>query len=402
MSTKDFSASEDGFGDRLEEAAADDQGEPLFEVFADASPEQAIEATELMLVEPWHTGDDTPFEHRIGDISITSSDDVDLHEIELLRSPDFFDDPTGERHATVLERAEPVANAMERAAREAWGEPSLIRVSDDPHACTVLDVVLTTLNHTSAPVWRREDRYIALISGQGDKELRFMVTFLVLSRAAVEDAVFDKMGGESQASAVEAHLAATLPPGTTLPTELGRAWSFMESQGWSGQDAKGDPFLTPYPGEFQLGPVFSVNLSIRGWLDPDAPGAERLIPIAETDGSGGLALLWFDDSGAPRFVGLSSEGDEAIRLADDPVDFLRLVAIGYPEFVDYAFGADPDAFDDEDESGGQDAKEAHARFRAWVESEFEVTVPRFWEVRPDQEFDAWIRPLIDEYGIGLE
>lgn len=388
--------------DPFEERFAEDQGGTLFEVFVDASPEQAIEATELMLVEPWHTGEGTPFEHRIGDIAITSSDDVDLHEIELLRSRDFFDDPTGEHHATVLERAEPVANAMERAARQAWGEPSLIRISGDPRARTVLDVVLTTLNHASAPVWRRQDRYIALISGQGDKELRFMVTFLVLSRAAVEDVAFDMVGAESQASALEAHLTATLPPGTTLPAELRRAWSFMESQGWSGQDAEGDPFLTPYPGQAQLGPVFSANLSIRGWLDPDAPGAERLLPIAETDGSGGLALLWFDDSGAPRFVGLSSEGDEAIRLADDPVDFLRLVAIGYPEFVDYAFGAEPDAFDDEDENAGKDAKEAHARFRAWVESEFEVTVPRFWEVRPDQEFDAWIRPLIDEYGIGLE
>ena len=389
-------------GERNEDAVVEDVEEYLFEVFADASPEQAIEAVELMLVEPWHTDADTPFEHRIGDISITSSDDVDLHEIELLRSPDFFDDSTGELHAAVLEQAEPVANTMERAAREAWGEPAVVQISDDPHACTVLDVVLTTLDHTTALAWQREGRYIALLRGQGDKELRFMVTFLVLSRAAVEDAVFDLTGEAPQVSAVEGRLAATLPPGAVLPEQLGRAWSFMESQGWSGQGANGEPFLTPYPGEFQLGPVFSADLSIRGWLDPDAPGAERLVPIAETDGSGGQALLWFDDSGAPRFVGLSSEGDEAVRLADDPVDFLRLVAIGYPEFVDYAFGAEPDAFDDEDESDGQDSKEAHARFRAWVESEFEVTVPRMWEVHPDREFQAWLRPLADEHGLGLE
>ncbi|MEU3310816.1 hypothetical protein, partial [Nocardiopsis sp. NPDC006832] len=112
-----------------EESTAEGAEESLFEEFADASPEQAIEAVELMLVEPWHTDADTPFEHRIGDISITSSDDVDLHEIELLRSPDFFDDSTGELHTAVLEQAEPVANTMERAAREAWGEPTVIQVS---------------------------------------------------------------------------------------------------------------------------------------------------------------------------------------------------------------------------------------------------------------------------------
>ena len=385
-----------------EESTTEDHGDPLFEVFADASPEQAIEAVELMLVEPWHTDADTPFEHRIGDISITSSDDVDLHEIELLRSPDFFDDPTGEHHAAVLEHAEPVANTMERAAREAWGEPAVIQISDDPHACTVLDVVLTTLNHTTVLAWQREDRYIALLRGQGDKELRFMVTFLVLSHAAVEDAVFDLTGEAPQASAVEESLAATLPPGVTLPEQLGRAWSFMESQGWGGEDADGNPFLTPYPGESQLGPVFSAGLSIRGWLDPDAPGAERLIPIAETDGSGGLALLWFDGSGEPRFVALSSEGGEGVRLADSPIDFLRLVAVGYPEFVDHAFGAEPDAFDDEDDTDGQEAKEAHTRFRAWVESEFDVTVPRMWAVHTDREFQAWLRPLVDEHGIGLD
>lgn len=259
-----------------------------------------------------------------------------------------------------------------------------------------------TLNHTTVLTWQRKDRYIALLSGQGDKELRFMVTVLVLSRTAVEDAAFDMTNGEPQASSIEEALAAMLPPGVALPAQLRRAWSFMEAQGWGGGDTEGNPFLTPYPGERQLGPVFSAGLSIRGWLNPDASGAERLIPIAQTDGSGGLTLLWFDDSGEPRFVGLSSEGGEAVRLADGPVDFLRLVAIGYPEFVEYAFGAEPEAFDDEEETDGQDAKEAHARFRAWVESEFEVTVPRMWEVRPDREFSAWLRPLIDEHGIGLE
>lgn len=132
MSTKDFSEREHGDRDRSRETTTEEQDDLLFEVLADASPEQVSEAVELMLAEPWQTGADAPFEHRIDDITITSSDDVDLHEIELLRSPDFFDDPNGEHHAVVLERAEPVANAMEHAAREAWGEPFTVQVSDAP------------------------------------------------------------------------------------------------------------------------------------------------------------------------------------------------------------------------------------------------------------------------------
>lgn len=171
-------------------------------------------------------------------------------------------------------------------------------------------------------------------------------------------------------SALEKHLVQTAPSGFTIPEPLCNAWSFMEAQGWNSEDADRNPILTPYPGESQLGPVFSANLSIRGWLNPEAPGTDRLVPIAEIDGSGGLALIWIDDSGEPRFVGLSTEGPEGVRLADTAVDFLRLVAIGYREFTEFEFGAEPGAYEDEEEN----SVGAHAQFRAWVEDAFKVTV----------------------------
>lgn len=224
------------------------------------------------------------------------------------------------------------------------------------------------------------------------------------SVSTVSDVPDAGQSDELRPSALETHLATTLPAGLTFPDSLCRAWSFMESQAWRGEDAEGYPFLTPYPGDAQLGPVFSAGLSIRGWLNPEAPGAERVIPIAETDGSGGMAAIWIDSAGKSRFVALSSEGAEAVRLADTPVDFLRLVAVGYSEFTDWAFGAPPESFDDssDEESGMPDSVVAHSRFRAWVESEFEVTVPDLWSVEDDAEFNAWIGPLIDEHGIGLD
>lgn len=206
----------------------------------------------------------------------------------------------------------------------------------------------------------------------------------------------------SAPSALEAALRESMPSDTAIPEPLCQALSFMEAKGWGGDDASGRPFLTPYAGQSQVGPVFCTGLSIRGWLNPDAPGAERLIPLAETDGSGGIAALWIDESGDPRFVGLSSEGGEGVPLANSALDFLRLVAVGYPEFTDWSFGSEPDAFDDDDDSAGHEAIEAHAQFRAWVESEFATTVPSLWEVQDDDSFNLWLQALVEKHGIGLD
>lgn len=189
--------------------------------------------------------------------------------------------------------------------------------------------------------WIRDDRYVLFLEGIDQQSDEYIVSFAVASRSVVEDVAYDITPEARDAaegpSLLEQRLAARLGPEASLPEPLCRAWSFMQAQGWGGVDADGDPFLTPYPGEEQLGAVFSASLSTRGWLDPDAPGAERLVPIAETDGSGGFAAIWFDEAGEPRFVWLSSEGGEPQRLADDPVDFLRLIAIGYDEFADWVW-----------------------------------------------------------------
>lgn len=194
------------------------------------------------------------------------------------------------------------------------------------------------------------------------------------------------------------HFTRRAPEGLEVPAPLARAWDFMEEQGWGGIGADDQPYLTPYAGDSQLGPVFSAGLSIRGWLDPAAPGADRLVPIAETDGSGGLALIWIDDDQQARFVGLSSEGGGGVRLADTAIDFLRLLAIGYSEFQDFAFGEEPYVDPDDDE----DPVAAHAEFRGWVESTFAVAVPALWEADEDEAFTTWLEPLVEQYGIGLD
>ena len=66
-----------------------------------------------------------------------------------------------------------------------------------------------------------------------------------------------------------------------------------------------------------------------------------LWPFARTGSDGSTAALWLGIDGATRIVHLGSGSGSMMTcvLAEDPVDFLRLLAIGYREIcwnVDYA------------------------------------------------------------------
>ncbi|WP_017602363.1 hypothetical protein [Nocardiopsis lucentensis] len=170
-----------------------------------------------------------------------------------------------------------------------------------------------------------------------------------------------------------------LPAGITLPEPLTRAWAWMEARGFGFTNEHGY-FLTPYPGDRQLGVVFTPAESLTGWFEPGEPGHDDLVPLGQIAGDGSLCALW-NDSGTVRFVALGSDG-AAFLLADSAVDFLRLIAIGYDEIPYPEYLAEPP----EDE----DTVEAHAPFRTWVEAEFGVEVPGRWRTAAPDPFDAWI------------
>jgi cell wall assembly regulator SMI1 len=254
---------------------------------------------------------------------------------------------------------------------------------EDARACTLLQLLMDSLGLVTVRAWQAGDRWI-LVCDQVGSELALLL--FVASDHVVEDHHYSMPG----VSSVEERLVARLAPGTELPTPVGRALWAMEAQGWGGTDAGGDPFVTPYEGEFRRGAVFSGTQSTDGWLDPTSPDAWRLLPLAETDGSGGFAALWFAPSGDFRFVLLGSEGGAPQRLADDPVDFLRLIAIGYDELTPWVWD-EPVSVDEDDE----DTAAAHAPFRAWVEDEFEVEVPESWSVTDDERFAAWLSAVAE-------
>ena len=176
-------------------------------------------------------------------------------------------------------------------------------------------------------------------------------------------------------------LTPRLPEGFTVPEPLDRAWSWMEQQGWV-VDGPNGYFVTPYPGSRQLGAVFSAQESLDGWFQPGDPGFDQLVPIAQISGDGGTGAVWIDGDQV-RFVALGSDGDTYL-LADSPVDFLRLIAVGYHELGSWDLGEEP-----EDE----DAVEAHAAFRAWVEAELDTDVPSLWPATDPDPFEAWVERM---------
>lgn len=419
---------------------------PLFVRFARVPADQAIDAVRQMLNEPWYTGPEEALEHTVNGIMTESISLAGLHDLEVLRARDFTDDGSGERRTEIMNRVTPVITALEEAAAAEWGRPTVLGRAEDPDEATLLQVMLYSFGMPDVLSWQVGDRYVVFHAGQKHSDTtELTVGFWVSSRSCVENAVYaisvepddnnpDDADGTDTGAAVararvegidievdlspagdagaepsglERRFARRLPDGVALPEELRRAWAFMESQGWGGEGADGTPFLTPFATERQLGAVFSADLSIEGWLNPRAPGAERIVPLAETDGSGGMAALWIDDEGAQRYIWLSSESGEAMRLADSAVDFLRLIAIGYDELTEWGFGAPPDSFADtvehedleEADLESRDPVVAHAKFRSWVEAAFGVTVPDLWEAEGDEAFNAWIGPLVERHGV---
>ncbi|RBP62763.1 hypothetical protein DFO66_11326 [Brevibacterium sanguinis] len=167
-------------------------------------------------------------------------------------------------------------------------------------------------------------------------------------------------------------------PEWSIPDELDAAWAWMEHEGFGRETAAGY-VLTPYPGERQLGPVFAADLTLGGWLEPDDPRADDLLPIAEISGSGGLAALWRDPAGVVRVVAFDGDGEPGI-LADSPTDFLALLAIGYDELTRFSLGAPPSE---------QEAVEAIAPFRAFVAG-CGIAVPDDWAAPTADAFTVWL------------
>lgn len=97
----------------------------------------------------------------------------------------------------------------------------------------------------------------------------------------------------------------------------------------------------------------------------------RLCVFAKTGKEGSMAAIWLDPAGGQKIVHLGSGSGSTLVcvLAEEPIDFLRLLAIGYDEICwDEQFPAPPNQYPGL-------FIHPHAAFRDWVSTTFGVSIP---------------------------
>lgn len=190
-------------------------------------------------------------------------------------------------------------------------------------------------------------------------------------------------------------MIASFPPGMTIPDELVLWFRWLDDQGlYRGFDGGGFPHALIDPADRRaLMYVTPADTELsRLWTETsDNPDDHRrLAPFFRLGGDGTYAALWRDNDGTTQIVGLGSGSGSPLAgiLSDNPVDFLRLVAIGYeelsfPELYDRTpreiyqeqFDDIADAYDDEEALQELGEFVLPERLRAWVTTTFGVTIP---------------------------
>lgn len=98
---------------------------------------------------------------------------------------------------------------------------------------------------------------------------------------------------------------------------------------------------------------------------------QRLCVFAQTGGEGSMGAFWLSDADEVKIVHLGSGSGSLLNcvLADNGVDFLRLLAIGYDEICwDEAFDSPPEA-------NTEFIVQPNIEFQNWVKETFHVTIP---------------------------
>lgn len=180
-------------------------------------------------------------------------------------------------------------------------------------------------------------------------------------------------------------IEATLCPGMALPEPLERLFCWIESHRYfvdnkhgrigllfSERDMKQGWTEAGRPGGTDISFASEGNVNLKYWFGSESTEiVNRLCVFAKTGADGSMAAFWLADDGSQKIVHLGS-GSGSVTvcvLADDAVDFLRLIAIGYDEICwGDQFAASPNL-------GGDFVVEPNRAFADWVSTEFDVSIP---------------------------
>jgi len=185
-------------------------------------------------------------------------------------------------------------------------------------------------------------------------------------------------------SVIGRQIEATLCPGMSLPNPLEQLFRWIEANGlfvdtdsgrigflFPEREQKENATETGRPGGTDIRFAAEPDPGLQYWFGKESPEiTNRLCVFAKTGWDGSMAAFWLADDGSQKIVHLGSgSGSTTVCvLADDAVDFLRLLAIGYDEICWGEFFFAPPSAD------GFIIEPNHA-FVEWVTSTFGVTIP---------------------------
>jgi len=178
----------------------------------------------------------------------------------------------------------------------------------------------------------------------------------------------------------------TLLPGMRVPEPLALLLQWIEDNGFFfDRNSRRVGFLYPLgklkaewtgmerPGGTHIEFFAEGNVNLKYWFGHERPEVlNRVCVFAKTGAEGSMAAFWIDDCGKQRIFHLGSGSSSILVcvLADDPIDFLRLLAIGYDEICwNSAFSEPPNA------DGGL-LVHPNVAYQDWVAKTFSVTIPK--------------------------
>ena len=188
-------------------------------------------------------------------------------------------------------------------------------------------------------------------------------------------------------SVLQQQIEQSLPAGMSLPEPLKLLFQRIDNphQSWDGTEGRYCQLFT----EDQLSASWDKDNDevgegtdiafmpegsryLKSWFGSDDPQiARRLYVFAKTGGDGSSAAFWLDDNGEQKIVHLGSGSGSTLCcvLADNAVDFLRLLAIGYREIC-WDFELEEPVIPGENLD-----RSANADFQQWVTDTFNTTIP---------------------------
>lgn len=197
------------------------------------------------------------------------------------------------------------------------------------------------------------------------------------------------LGGDALPISFREEVRRALPLALTLPEPIGLMLDWIEEKALLLYDSEGQRY-----GVLQIienagrgkdesprvtWPTFEParHETSRYWFALESSEiTERLSVFATTGGDGSIAAFWLAPCGRQKIVHMGSGSGSTLAcvLAHDPVDFLRLSAIGYdelcwPEDFDYPPYERPG-----DHFGPRNPP--NVGFQNWVRETFDVTIPR--------------------------